>query len=310
MSFVLSAADGVPLQIYCWKSEAPPKAAVQIVHGLAEHAGRYARLAAALTNAGYAVYAGDHRGHGQTAGGVDDLGFFAKGDGWRKCLDDLWLLHRRIAADHPGLPILMLGHSMGSLMAQQFMSEHGDALAGVVLSGSDGKPSILASMGRLVARLERLRLGPRGRSALIHALAFEAFNKPFEPARTRFDWLSRDPEEVDHYIHDPLCGFVATVQLWIDLLDGWAILNKPGRLAGIPKSLPICVIAGMRDPVSANTKGLEKLLAAYRRAGLERVTHHFYPNARHELFNETNRDEVTRDLIAWLNGVVDPPPLS
>jgi alpha-beta hydrolase superfamily lysophospholipase len=305
ISFVLPASDNVSLNVYHWPSGASPKAAVQIVHGLGEHAGRYARLAIALSGAGYVSYGGDHRGHGRTAMDSEHLGFFAESEGWRKCMDDVLLLNRHIAATHPGLPIFMLGHSMGSFMAQQFICANGESLAGVVLSGSDGAPSVLAAAGRLIARLEKLRLGAHGRSPLIHALTFGAFNKPFRPARSAFDWLSRDPEEVDRYTSDPLCGFVPTVQLWIDLLDAWACLSESSRLTRIPKSLPIHVIAGACDPVSANTRGLEKLLAAYHRAGLERVTHHFYSGARHELFHETNRAEVMHDLIEWLNGVVE-----
>jgi len=152
----LSAADGVQLFVYHWLAEAPPRGVVQIVHGMAEHGGRYARLASALTADGYAVYAGDHRGHGRTARGPDEQGFFAEREGWRKCIDDLWLLNRHIAVDHPGLPIVLLGHSMGSFMAQDFISQHGDALAGVVLCGSNGKPPPLAMAGRLIARIERL----------------------------------------------------------------------------------------------------------------------------------------------------------
>lgn len=303
-TFTLTAPDGVAVFVYRWLPPAPAKAVVQIAHGLAEHAGRYARLAAALTGAGYAVYAGDHRGHGRTAQSREDLGFFAAQGGWRASIDDLWRLNRHVAAAHPGLPIGLLGHSMGSFMVQHFIAEHGEVLAGAVLSGSDGKPPLLAAAGRLVARVERWRLGARGRSALIHAFSFGAFNKPFAPARTPMDWLSRDEAEVDKYLADPLCGFRATVQLWIDLLDALAAIAKPEGQISIPKHLPIYVIAGTDDPVNAKTKGLERLLAAYRAAGLTRVTHRFYPGARHELFNEVNRDEVTRDLVAWLDGVV------
>lgn len=304
-TFTLAAADGAGLFVRAWLPEGRrTKAVVQVAHGLAEHGGRYARLAAALCDAGYAVYAGDHRGHGRTAPTPADLGFFAESQGWRRCLDDLATLHRRVAAEHPGLPIVLLGHSMGSSMAQQVISERGDGLAGAVLSGSGGKPSPLVPLGRLVARIERLRLGPRGRSKLIHALTFGAFNKSFAPARTPFDWLSRDAAEVDAYIADPRCGFMATVQLWIDLLDSLGDLASAARQAQIPKRLPIHVISGSRDPVGADTRGVQQLLAAWQVAGLERVTHHFYPEGRHELFNETNRDEVTRDLIAWLDGVV------
>ena len=191
---------------------------VQIAHGLAEHAARYARLAEALTAAGYAVYANDHRGHGRTVKSADDLGFFAERHGWRKCVDDLWQLNRHIAATHPGLPIVLLGHSMGSTLAEQFMGDpdRGNALAGVVLSGANGKPTSLAKIGGAITWAERLRLGARGKSKLVQSLTFDAFNKNFAPARTPFDWLSRDPAEVNKYVADPLCGFSATVQLWLD----------------------------------------------------------------------------------------------
>ena len=304
-TFNLESREGASLFVYRWQPERPPLAVVHIAHGIAEHAGRYARLAAALTAAGYAVFANDHRGHGRTARTPEDLGFFAESEGWRKCVDDLRQLNQRIAAEHPGLPIVFLGHSMGSFMTQQFISEHGDALAGAVLAGSNGEPAPQTLAVRRVAHEEVLRLGPRGRSARILSLAFGAFNKPFEPARTTSDWLSRDPTEVDKYLADPLCGFQPTTQLWIDLLDALPEIADPRRQARIPKRLPIYVIAGTCDPVGQNTQGLEQLLAAYHRAGLERVTHRFYPGARHELFNETNRDEVTRDLIAWLDELFD-----
>lgn len=311
-TFTLATPDGVDLFTYCWlPAEKPkndqPKAVIQIAHGLAEHAARYARLADALTSAGYAVYANDHRGHGRTVQSTDDLGFFAERDGWRKCMDDLWQLNRHIAAKHSGLPMVLLGHSMGSTLAEQFMGDHGDALAGVVLSGANGKPTALAKIGGAITRAERARLGARGKSKLVQSLTFDAFNKNFAPARTAFDWLSRDPAEVDKYVADPLCGFPATVQLWIDLLEGWAAVSRPAHRDRVPKNLPLYLIAGGCDPVSGNTRQLEPWMAEYRTAGLLNLTYKFYPEARHELFNETNRDEVTSDLIGWLDQVVAPP---
>ena len=300
-TFTLATPDGVSLFVYRWLPDGPPKAVVQIAHGLAEHAARYARLAEALTGAGYAVYADDHRGHGRTAKTPAELGLFAERDGWKKCIGDLWLINRRIAADHPGVPIVLLGHSLGSFMAQYFISEHGDALAAAVLSASNGKPPPIAPIALMLARFERLRLGQRGHSPLMQALFFGAFNKPFAPARTPFDWLSRDPAEVDKYIADPLCGFESTVQLYIDLLEGLRDTAHPGRQARIPKNLPIYIFNGSRDPVGDN---IDQLLSAYRAAGIRQVVHKVYPDARHETLNETNRDEVTRDLIAWLDGVV------
>ena len=307
-TFTLATPDSVDLFVYCWLPAEQPKAVVQIAHGLAEHAARYARLAEALNSAGYAVYANDHRGHGRSVKSSGDLGFFAACDGWRKCVDDLWQLNRQIAAKHPSLPIVLLGHSMGSTLAEQFMGDpdRGNALAGVVLSGANGKPALMAKLGRAIVRAERARLGPRGKSKLVQSLTFDAFNKNFAPTRTAFDWLSRDPAEVDKYVADPLCGFPATVQLWMDLLSGWAAVSRPAHRSRVPKQLPLYLIAGERDPVSGNTRQLRPWMADYRAAGLLNLAHKFYPEARHELFNETNRDEVTADLIGWLDQVIAP----
>jgi len=300
-TFKLTAQDGVEIFLYQWLPRLQATSAVQVIHGLAEHAARYRRLAEALTAQGYAVYACDLRGHGRTAANSDELGFFSERGGWRTCLDDLWQVNRCIAAENPGAPMVVLGHSMGATLARHFMVQHGDALAGVVLSGSSGQPTPLAMAGRVVARSEKLRLGPRGKSALIRSLTFGAFNKRFQPARTQFDWLSRDPAEVDKYVADPLCGFTASVQLWIDMLDAWCDIAKTCN--GVPKRLPIYVISGTRDPVSAGTKMLQPMLAQYRAAGLQ-VEHKFYPEARHELLNEINREEVTIDLLKWIECVL------
>jgi alpha-beta hydrolase superfamily lysophospholipase len=298
--FELRADDGQSLLARRWLPEGRPRAVVQIAHGLSEHSARYARLAAALNAAGYAAYANDHRGHGPKAAPAD-LGHFADQGGWGKVVDDLWTMNRLIASEQPGVPIIFLGHSLGSFLGQGFVAEHSDALAGAVYSGSSGKPPAIATLGRLIARLERLRLGKHGKSQLIGQMWFGAYNKPFEPARTAFDWLSRDLKEVDAYVADPYCGFPFTNQLAIDVLDALPGLLAPERLARIRKDMPIYVFSGERDPVGANVTGL---IDALKSAGLTRLTTRIYPDARHETLNETNRDEVTRDLIAWLDGVV------
>jgi alpha-beta hydrolase superfamily lysophospholipase len=303
-TFQLASADEIEVFVYRWLPEGKPRAVVQIAHGMAEHAARYARLAHALTAAGYAVYASDLRGHGRTARTSDDLGFFAARDGWRKCAEDLWKVNRRLAEENPGVPVVLLGHSMGALLARQLMRDHGQSFAGVVLSGASGHPTPLALAGRAITRAEKLRVGGRGKSKLVQSLTFDAFNKRFEPVRTRFDWLSRDQAEVNKYVADPLCGFNSSVQLWIDMLDAWAAIAGDDRVSGAPRELPIYVISGERDPVSAGTKMLLPMLDQYRKAGLTRVEHKFYPEARHELLNETNREEVTRELLQWMNRVV------
>ena len=297
--FEFRGDDGESLLARRWLPEGRPRAVLQIAHGLAEHSGRYARLAAALNAAGYGVYASDHRGHGPEAPAAD-LGHFADEGGWEKVVGDLWTLNRLIAAEQPGTPIIFIGHSLGSFLGRGFIAEHSDALAGAALSGSSGKPPAIATLGRLIARAERLRLGKRGKSRLIFQMWFGDFNKPFRPARTAFDWLSRDEREVDAYVADPLCGFPFTTQLAIDVLDALPRVTGRENLARIRKDLPIYVFSGERDPVGANIKGL---IADLKAAGFAKLTTRLYPGARHETLNETNRDEVTRDLIAWLDGV-------
>ena len=300
--FTHQASDGKALFVHRFLPDegTKVKAVVHISHGMAEHAARYARVAEALTAAGYAVYANDHRGHGKTAS-TGELGFFAKEHGFARVVADLAELVAHEKKEHPGLPLVLFGHSMGSYMVQQFLFDHGSELAGAVLSGSAGKPNLLASAGRLVARAERLRAGERGTSKLLGDLSFGAFNKQFAPTRTAFDWLSRDAAEVDKYVADPLCGFDVTTTLWVDVLDALGANADPKSQARIPKALPIYVFSGSEDPVSENTRSLEQLLAAYRLAGIRDVSHRFYPGARHETLNETNRDEVTTDLLAWLD---------
>jgi alpha-beta hydrolase superfamily lysophospholipase len=298
--FEFRADDGRTLLGRRWLPEGRARAIVQIAHGLAEHSGRYARLAAALNAAGYAVYANDHRGHG-TRTAPADLGHFADEGGWDKVVGDLWTMNRLIAAEQPGAQIVFLGHSLGSFLGRGFIAKHSDALAGVALSGSNGKPPAIATLGRLIARAERLRLGKRGKSQLIFNMWFGDFNKPFHPARTPFDWLSRDDKEVDAYVADPFCGFPFTTQLAIDVLDALPYVTSAASLAPIRKDMALYVFSGERDPVGANIQGLIQDLKG---AGFTRLTTRIYANARHETLNETNRDEVTRDFIAWLDGIV------
>jgi alpha-beta hydrolase superfamily lysophospholipase len=313
-TFTFKAEDGKDLFVYRWLPDegTPRKALVHVAHGMAEHAARYARLAAALTAAGYAVYADDHRGHGKTCGLVggnpqppspDELGWMGAG-GFRRSVQDIQQLLVFEKAENPGLPAVLFGHSMGSYFAQSFLIEAGASIKAAVLSGTGGKPSLIAAAGRLVARIERARLGPKGKSALMNTLSFEEFNKPFRPNRTAFDWLSRDDAEVDKYVADPLCGFPVSTQLWVDLLDGLGHISSPDQQARIPRDLPVYVFCGSEDPVGEKTRSVKQLVEAYGRAGLGDVTHRFYAGGRHEAINDTNRDEVTKDLIDWLDARV------
>ena len=219
-------------------------------------------------------------------------------------MGDLRRLLLEEMAAHAGLPFVLIAHSMGSFMAQELMFELSDRLTAVALSGSNGKPPPLAAAGRLVARAERLRLGPRGLSPVLSALSFEAFNKRFAPTRTPSDWLSRDAAEVDAYEADPLCGFPCSTTTWVELLDALAFISAPERQRRIRKDLPVYVAVGAEDAACDMGKGVRQLIGAYRAAGLRDVTERFYPGARHEILNETNREDVTRELVAWLDGAI------
>ncbi len=299
----LVSDDGTRVFVYHWPL-ASPRAVVQIAHGAAEHARRYARLAGALNAAGYAVLANDHRGHGQTAAGR--LGVFAATDGWNRAVDDLARVTAQAKERYPDAPLVLLGHSMGSLMAQQYLVEHGAKLAALALSGS----TVADGFRDLVPLLQQ-ELDANGREApceLMGQLMSGGFNVGIEHPRTTHDWLSRDEDEVQAYLDDPLCGFELSVGAWHDLLTTNRIPERPEDFAAADRDLPIYVFAGAEDPVSDRTTALETLLARYAEAGFTRVTRRFYPGARHEPFNETNRDEVTRDLLAWLDQALQDQP--
>jgi alpha-beta hydrolase superfamily lysophospholipase len=210
-------------------------------------------------------------------------------------------VHQHIASKWPGLKKVLLGHSFGSFVAQRYLALHGDTLQGAVLSGTTAGAAPLLKVALGVARVERLRVGAQSQSALMQKLTFGGYNNAFKPTKTEFDWLSRDPEEVAKYVADPLCGFAVTTQAWCDLLGGM-LGNEDRALRGrIPKHLPIYIMSGAVDPTGRASAGPKALAAAYERVGLDQVTLRLYPGARHELINETNRDEVTKDLIAWLD---------
>ena len=291
--------DGVELSLWSWLPSGEPKAVLQVVHGMEEHALRYGRLAQRLTAAGFAVYAHDQRGHGRTAG-AHDLGFIAEHRGFGRLVDDVHAIHRTAARKHPGVPMFLMGHSMGSVVSQGFLFGYSRLLAGAVLSAPPVVSSAAALAGAGVCRLERLRVGSRGHSKLLKQLIFGGYNVAFRPNRTAFDWLSRDRDEVDKYVADPLCGFGFTVGAWGDLFEGLLQVARDSERDRVRKDLPMYLFAGGADPVSGEGKGVSKLAQAYRDQGVADVVLRVYPDGRHESLNETNRDQVEQDLVGWL----------
>lgn len=296
----LTTRDGAEVVVHRHVPDGTVIGVVHLAHGMAEHARRYDHLAEALTAAGLAVYAEDHRGHGESAATPDDLGYFAERRGWALVLDDLHRVTLRARAEFPDLPVVLFGHSMGSFLAQQYLFTFPGEVDAYVLSGSNGPVGPLAEAGAVAARAERARLGPGGRSDLLDRLVFGAYNRPFEPARTRFDWLSRDEAQVDAYIADPWCGFVPTTQMYLDLFSGLRVIGQAERVrAAARPDTPVYAFAGSEDPVGG-AAGMTSLLEHYRAAGLTAVEHRLYDGGRHEMLNETNRDEVVADVLAWI----------
>jgi alpha-beta hydrolase superfamily lysophospholipase len=303
VDFVFQTVDGANLHVSGWAVE-KPKAIVQVIHGMAEYGARYARLAQGLTAAGYTVYAHDHRGHGKSIAEGSPPGHMADDDSWNRIVEDSHGVNREIAKRHPGVPVIVLGHSMGSFVLQQLLFEHPDDMVAAALSASSGKPPAIAAVGKLVARLERARVGKRNPSPVLQRLTFGEYNKAFAPTRTEFDWLSRDPEEVDKYVADPLLGFAVSTQVWLDMLNALNRIANPSNMAKVPKGMPLYLFAGNQDQVGNSGKGMKSLHEAYKRAAVFDVRLKLYPNGRHEMFNETNRQEVTDDFIAWCDEIV------
>lgn len=295
----LPADDGQLISVNLWRPLAAPRGLVQVVHGLSEHAARYERFAAACTARNLAVVAHDHRGHG-VACPAEALGHFADDAGWDKVIADVRVVNAAVRKEFADLPLAMLSHSMGSYIAQSFVMRHPGAVGALVLSGSTYAPRLQLRLGQFAAWLECKRHGKRHRSPLLNKQAFGAFNQRFEPARTAFDWLSRDTREVDRYLADRHCGAVPSAQLWLDLIGGLLEIGTARALRSVPADLPVLITGGGNDPVGGR-RGMARLAARWAHTGHENVTLNVFDDARHEMLNETNRDEFTRFVIDWID---------
>jgi alpha-beta hydrolase superfamily lysophospholipase len=283
-TFRYTSSDGAQITAYRWDPEGEPTAVIQLTHGMGEHARRYEYVARALNDAGFAVYAQDHRGHGASAD-PDALGDLGQGS-WTALVDDIGLLSAQIRAEHPGLPLILVGHSMGSFAVQQYLLDHGADVDGVVLTGT-------AAIDVLEPALD-----------LDQPLDLAMFNAPFQPARTDFDWLSRDETIVDAYIADPYCGFGIDPESAKLMFLGARRVADPAQVAAMPSDLPVYIAAGEVDPVNGGLALLTPLTDRYAAADLTDVTVRIYPGARHEILNETNRDDVIGEVVDWINRVV------
>jgi len=298
-NITLKSVSGKDIRLYVWPIE-QPKAAVQLIHGMAEHMGRYDRLARALNAAGYAVVGHDHLGHGPSAK-QGELGYFAPKDGWDCLIRDAKQVTDYMKKRFPGVKYALLGHSMGSFVTREYLLRYGGELDACVISGTGWHPAALATSARAMAAACGL-LSWTKPANLVNKMGFGSYNKAFAPARTAFDWLSRDEKEVDKYVADPLCGFVFTARGFYDMFGGLKELSKLDRLQKMPKDLPVYFVSGAMDPVGNNGAGVKTVAGQFQSAGMRDVTVKLYEGGRHEMFNEINRDEVTSDLVAWLDG--------
>ena len=277
------------------------RAAILLVHGMAEHAGRYRALADFLCRRGFVVYAIDQRGHGQTGRVQKALGFFAERGGWQRVVSDVGTLSQKILADNPDLPLFILGHSMGSVVVRSALIRFGHLYRGAVVVGTTlGISSAMRKTGKALAKAEAAAFGQRHPSAFLNLLAFGGYNRKFANPRTPFDWLSVNPDNVDAYIADPLCGFTCTAGFFYDLFDGIDFASQPDNIDKMPKTLPILLISGGADPVGGMGKEVLTLAHLMKQRGLTRVYLTLYPGKRHEILNEDNRLEVYAEILAFL----------
>jgi len=303
--------DGTKLYLYQWSPEGqtqPMKAVLHIVHGMAEHAFRYSRLAEKFTEAGIEVWAADQRGHGKTAnidinrpdkGGI--LGHCADVDSVACVTADIHNINGEIRKTRKDVPLYLLGHSWGSFIVQNYM-EYSDNLKvdGFILSGTKGPGDLMVKAGIPIMTVIAALKGQRKGAKISKSLADGSYNKSFRPNRTAFDWLSRDDEEVDKYIADPFCGNLCSAGFYRDLARLLYNIHRPDALARINKSLPVYVFSGSADPVGDMGKSPTNLVNIYRNLGINDCEFVLYPGARHETLNETNHDEVMDNLLSWI----------
>ena len=296
-----SSAGNCHIHCVQWLPDQEPYVGViQLVHGIAEHIKRYDDFARFLNRHGYVVVGHDHLGHGTSVGSEADRGHFADCDGWTHAGNDIRTLQIMTARQFPGLPYFLFGHSMGSFLTRTHLIRFPGTITGAILCGTGQMSPVVIRAGRVAAHLEAKRLGLRGKSQLLKKLSFGSYNKKFEPVRTDVDWLSLDHRNVDNYINDPLCGFDTTVGLFLDLMDGLALIRDPKKLTQMDQKLPVFFIAGDQDPVGDFGKGVKKVYQSFQRAGLSDLSLHLYPGLRHEILNETNHETIYGDVLHWL----------
>lgn len=296
---LLSTVPGRTLHGFRCIPDGEIRAVLQLSHGMVEHIDRYRPLAEYLAARGILVTGHDHLGHGGSIRSEEDLGFFAQPDGNRAVLEDLYAVTRLTKGLYPDVPYFLLGHSMGSFYARQYLCEKGSELSGAIIMGTGYQPKALVQTAKALCRVLAVFFGWHHRSKLVANLSFMGYNKGLE-GRTGSDWLNRDAAEVDKYLADPKCGFTFTLNAYYSMFTGILRLYDPLLLAQVPKELPLLFLSGDADPVGEQGKGVQRAVQSLKDAGVQNIRCTLYPGARHELLLEQNRQEVFSDIAAWL----------
>ncbi|MEP1473009.1 MAG: alpha/beta hydrolase [Halieaceae bacterium] len=300
-TFIFSAPDDQQIFCHHWPANSPA-AVVLIVHGGSEHGGRYEPLALALNQRGYSVYAEDHRGHGRTAGINGELGDMGSANAFERVCDDVLALGERALTENPGKPLVILGHSLGSLITQRLLLQHSGKFSAAILSGSPDINAVASAADLVHAEVQRLGRGKV--SDILEAGIVEGFNAAFPDEPAAHAWLSRDARQRQLYEDDPLCGAPLCASAWQDLIAAMMVTTEAPVVAAIRKDLPLYILSGEKDPAHGDWRAIHRLEDNYRQAGLEDMTIKKYMGGRHELFNEINRKEVTEELLEWLDAAL------
>lgn len=295
-----SSTDDIYITYYKFMPDKKPKAIIQIAHGMAEKALRYTSTIEKLIDEGFGVYINDHRGHGKSAHRL--YGYMGEGDVFLKMVRDMRSLNKIIKEENPGLPIIMMGHSMGSFLAQRYIQVYPETVDMLLLSGSNGENQVMVSrFGKIIAKGMMTIYGEEKEARLIKNIQDRVFNNKIKKHKTNSDWLTSDAAEVSLFEKSKDMGFDFTTSAYYYLFKGISENFNLNNLKRIPKDSPVLIFSGSRDPVGEYGKGPIKLEMMYKKIGLNKVSLKLYTDKRHELFNEVNRDEVISDIVAFIN---------
>ena len=295
----IKTATGAALAVRIALAEGELRGIVQICHGVAEHSRRYGRFARFLNHHGFHVYAHDHRGHGLTKAPGASLGRFAEIGGCRHVLDDVDVVNGLARSRHPAIPLILFGHSMGGLIALNYVGRHPANISAAAIWNANFSTPALNRLALGILRAERMLLGSDVPSMMLPKLTFHDWGRSIRNARTASDWLSRDPDEVDAYLADPLSGWHPTVGMWRDIFDFMLSGTDDELLVDLSRALPFNLVGGGEDPATAKGKSVLQFADRLRRLGFTNLVTRIYAETRHEGLNEINRDEIMKDFLGW-----------